>query len=362
MSFDDLTAMRRLDSQKLIDQISQLPDQLENAWNLGQFLPLPDREGLVNIVVAGVGDSVTGLELAASYVSAMCPLSISICRQYSLPAWARGPETLVIVSSHTGNDEEAESVFEQAHARGCQVVVLTTGGMLAAIGKQHGDLCWLYEYAGQPRQAVGFSFGFFIAGLFRMGLIPDPQPDLRDALHALRNQQTNLLPEVPVAFNPAKRLAGQMVGRWVFLLAADDLEPVARRWKSQINQIAKTWAGFELLPEADHHAPVGLSHPEGALMQMIALFFAAPSNHPRNQRRLDLTRQMFIVQGINTDVLYAKGECSMAHLWTLVLLGDYTSYYLAMAYGEDPTPVDAIALLAPELVQEKNPDPKSHLS
>ncbi len=361
MSFEDLAAMRRLDSQGLIDQMYQLPDQLENAWNLGQILPLPDREGLVNIVAAGVGDSVAGLELAAAYVSNMCPLSISICRQYSLPAWAWGPGTLVIVSSHTGNDEEAESVFEQAHTRGCRVVVLTTGGRLSALGKQHGDPCWLFEFSGQPRQAVGFSFGFLIACLFRMELIPDPQPDLRDALHALRNQLTNLLPDVPVAFNPAKRLAGQMIGRWVVIMAADDLEPVARRWKSQINQVSKTWAGFEGLPEADHHTPAGLSHPEGALMQMIALFLAAPSNHPRNQLRLDLTRQMFMVQGINTDVLYAKGESAMAYLWTLVILGDYTSYYLAIACGEDPTPVEAISLLALELERGKI-DPQNRLT
>ena len=152
-----------------------------------------------------------------------------------------------------------------------------------------------------------------------------------------------------------------MIDRWVVILAADDLEPVARRWKSQINQLAKTWAGFEGLPEADHHTLAGLSHPEGALMQMIALFLAAPSNHPRNQLRLDLTRQMFMVQGINTDVLYAKGESAMAYLWTLVILGDYTAYYLAIACGEDPTPVEAISLLALELERGKT-DPQNRLT
>ncbi len=349
MIFDDLTAMRRLDTQGMIDQINQLPDQLENAWDLGLGLVLPDRESLRNIVIAGVGDSVTGLELAASYASITCPISISMCRQYSLPSWARGSETLVIISSHSGNDEEALSVFSQARENDCQIVVLTTGGMLAELGQKHGYPRWLFEYAGQPRQAVGFSFGFLIAALFRMDLILDPYLDLRDALHALRNQQTNLLPEVPVAFNPAKRLAGQMMDRWVFVLAAEALEPVARRWKGQINQAAKTWAQFESLPEADHNTLSGLSRPEGALSQMIALFLDAPSYHPRNRLRLELTRQMFMVQGVNTDVLYAKGESLMAYLWTLLLLGDYTSYYLAMANGEDPTPVEALTMLELEL-------------
>lgn len=349
MIFEDLVAMRRLDTQGMMDQIYQLPDQLEKAWELGQYLPLPDSEGLHNIVIAGVGDSATGLELAASYVSMTCSLSISTCREYRLPFWARGSETLVFISSHSGNDEEALSVFRQAQENGCQIVILTTGGMLGELGQKHGYPCWLFEYAGQSRLAVGFGFGFLIAGLFRMGLIPDPYLDLRDALHALRNQQTNLLPEVPVAFNPAKRLAGQMVGRWVYVLAAEFLEPVARRWKSQINQMAKTWAQFEFLPEADHNTLAGLSHPGDALAQMIALFLEAPLYHPRNRLRLELTRQMFMVQGMNTDVLHAKGESIMAYLWTLLLLGDYTAYYLSMAYGEDPTTVEAFVVLELEL-------------
>jgi glucose/mannose-6-phosphate isomerase len=32
----------------------------------------------------------------------------------------------------------------------------------------------------------------------------------------------------------------------------------------------------------------------------------------------------------------------MAQQWTLLHFGDYVAYYLAMAYGVDPTPVDAI--------------------
>jgi glucose/mannose-6-phosphate isomerase len=65
--------------------------------------------------------------------------------------------------------------------------------------------------------------------------------------------------------------------------------------------------------------------------------------------RLDYTRQILMTQGINTDVIRAKGESDLAHLWTLLHFGDYTSYYLAMAYGEDPTPVDFLTSLKEEM-------------
>jgi glucose/mannose-6-phosphate isomerase len=141
--------------------------------------------------------------------------------------------------------------------------------------------------------------------------------------------------------NPAKRMAGQLVGRWVNVYGSGSLAPVARRWKTQVNEIAKAGAGFELLPEADHNALAGLKNP-ALLMQTMTLFLRAPSDHPRNHLRAELTRQGFMVAGMNTDIYDANGESRLAHIWTALHFGDYMAYYLAMAYGMDPTPVEAL--------------------
>jgi glucose/mannose-6-phosphate isomerase len=136
-------------------------------------------------------------------------------------------------------------------------------------------------------------------------------------------------------------MAGQLVGRWVNVYGSGILAPVARRWKGQVNELAKAGAGFEFLPEADHNALAGLENPE-VLMKTMTLFLRAPSDHPRNHLRADLTRHGFMVAGLNTDVYNANGESRLAHLWTALHFGDYMAYYLAMAYGVDPTPVDAL--------------------
>jgi glucose/mannose-6-phosphate isomerase len=145
-----------------------------------------------------------------------------------------------------------------------------------------------------------------------------------------------------VTRNPAKRLAGQLVGRWVNVYGSGCLAPVARRWKGQINEIAKAGAGFEILPEADHNALAGLLNPADILSDTMTLFLRAPSNHPRTRLRTDLTRREFMVEGLNTDGYEAQGETPLAHIWTTLHFGDYTAYYLAMAYGADPTPVEAL--------------------
>jgi glucose/mannose-6-phosphate isomerase len=121
------------------------------------------------------------------------------------------------------------------------------------------------------------------------------------------------------------------------------LEPVARRWKTQINEIAKAWAQFEALPEADHNTLEGVANPTENLAQVMALFLRAPSYHPRNQLRTDQTKTIMMLEGLNTDFIDAGGDSRLAHQWTALHFGDYTAYYLAMAYGVDPTPVEHLA-------------------
>jgi len=102
-------------------------------------------------------------------------------------------------------------------------------------------------------------------------------------------------------------------------------------------------ANFEFLPEADHNTLAGTINPTETLnAHTMTMFLRAPSDHPCNRKRSDLTRQAFMLEGLNTDSVDARGESQLAHMWTLILFGDYMAYYLAMAYGVDPIPVDAL--------------------
>jgi glucose/mannose-6-phosphate isomerase len=126
------------------------------------------------------------------------------------------------------------------------------------------------------------------------------------------------------------------------VFGADLLEPVARRWKTQLNELAKAWGQFETLPEANHNALAGLSQPEQALSSAMALFLRAPSYHTRNLLRMDLTKQAYMLEGLNTDFMDAQGDTPLAQQWTVLHLGDYVAYYLAMLYETDPTPIQVL--------------------
>ncbi len=355
MLLDDLDRLQQVDSQRMQEEIERLPDQLEQAYTLGLNAPAPPRpDPLAQIVIAGMGGSAIGGDLLAAYVADLCPVPILVHRDYGLPAFARRQSTLVVCSSHSGNTEETLDSFEAARNAGCSLLALCTGGELARRARQAGIPLWIFEHRGQPRAALGFSFGFLLALLVRLGLIPDQTQDVQQAVQAMRALQQQLRPEVETVHNPAKRYAGQLMERWVTVFGAGRLAPVARRMKTQINELAKAAATFEILPEADHNTLAGTMQPADLLQtRTMHLFLRAPSDHPRNRLRSDLTRQHFLLEGANTDVLDATGDGPLAHMWSLILFGDYLAYYLAIAYGIDPTPVDALTQLKDSLSQSR---------
>lgn len=345
MNLDDFVSFKQLDSQNMLNEIDNLPDQLQSAWELGQTQPLPETEVLRRVVITGMGGSAIGADLLAAYASSVCPLPVIVHRDYGLPAFAEGPETLVIASSHSGNTEETLEAFNFALEAGCSLVAVCTGGELDKRARVNAIPVWRFVHGGQPRAAVGFSFGLLLAVFSRLGLIDSPDDmstEVLTAVETMKSQQETLRADVATVKNPAKRQAGQLVGRWVNVYGSGILAPVARRWKGQMNEIAKAGAGFEYLPEADHNALAALKNTEEILSRTMTLFLRSSSDHPRNRLRTELTRQAFMVEGLNTDIYDAKGESPLEHIWTALHFGDYMAYYLAMAYGMDPTPVEAL--------------------
>lgn len=358
MNLDYYQAFSSIDPQDMYSHIDGLPNQLNDAWSLGKRQPDPTwthlagKPAIQQVVISGMGGSAIGGDLLTAYLEPYVQVPVYVHRDYSLPAWAKGSETLVIASSHSGNTEETLDSFNVALSRGCRCLVVSTGGKLAGMALERAVPVWTFKHEGQPRAAVGYSFCLLLSLFYRLGLLPenlDVEKEVGEAVSAMRLQQAELRKEVAVVNNPAKRYAGQLVGRWVTVLASGLLAPVARRWKGQVSEIAKAWAQFEFIPEADHNTLAGTVNTEELLSHIMVIFLRSTTDHPRNALRLDFTRQGFMLEGLGTDFIDAMGESRLAQQWTILHFGDYMSYYLAMAYEVDPTPVVALQSLKARL-------------
>ena len=343
MNLDDLDLFKRIDTRNMLAQIDGLPDQLQSAWELGQNQTLPAFANIQNIVIAAMGDSALAAELVAASVSSSIRLPVTLHRGYGLPAFASGQQTLVVCISHSGNSEEVLDAFEAAKKNKCSLFVISMGGELANRAVEKNIPAWKFDSKGVvDTAAIAYPFALLLALLSRLNLIPDPAADVAEAIAMMKRSQQHITADMIAAKNPAKRYAGQLVGRWVTFVGTETLAPVTRRWKMQINQLAKAGANFEIIPEATHNTLIATINPNPTLnAHTMTLFLRAPSDHPRNRLRSDLMRQAFMLEGLNTDVIDARGESVIAHLWTLMIFGDYMAYYLAMAYGADPSEEDA---------------------
>jgi glucose/mannose-6-phosphate isomerase len=353
---NDVELIQAADPHGMLGHIASLPQQLGDGWVAADAI---DRDAVPKslhqvdrVVVAGMGSSALSGSLWAALLAPECRLPISVVRDYDLPAHAYDANALVIAVSYSGNTEETLACFEQARQRGCRLIAITGGGQLRDTARTSGAPVISIDYAARRQASLGWTLAALLNIASRLGWVHDFTPEINTTTNILREWGGELAPTSPVTKNLAKREAGQLMGRSVVMFGAGLFAEVARRWKEQINETAKAWAALEVLPEADHNSLAGADWPDGATSKVMALFLTGQADHPRNAQRVQLTRQAYLMAGCNTDVLLARGETPLAQALSLVLLGDFMSFYLALLYGVDPALVPSVAEFKAALAAE----------
>ena len=175
-----------------------------------------------------------------------------------------------------------------------------------------------------------------------------------EAVAQLKRRQAELSPDVPVARNEAKQLAGKLYGKVAVIYGAGFLSGTARRFKGQLNENSKSWAFSDLLPELDHNSVVGYRFPEGAsAKQAQVVMLRSPLLHRRTLLRYQVTAELLAKSGGKALFVDALGDSPLAQMMDVITVGDFTSYYLAMLNGVDPSPVDAIDFLKKRLAERR---------
>lgn len=181
--------------------------------------------GCERVVVAGLGGSAIGPTLAVEVLNNMGYfVPVEICRDYPLRYHQLGPEVLVIISSFSGNTEEALFTYEEAARNGCPVLCVATGGLLEKCAKDQDDpfveIPVKDGFEGgdvivQPRESIGFSTMTFLSLFARLGVARSRElgtfglPDLKiwPACGFLDSLDAKWGPRQPLRCNEAKKAA-----------------------------------------------------------------------------------------------------------------------------------------------------------
>ena len=367
MNLDDPGTSATVDPQRMGRLIAELPDHCAAAWDTARAalqLPAAYRQP-AHVVVLGMGGSAIGADLARGLYLDRLPAPLQVVRSYEPPAYV-GPQTLVIACSHSGNTAESLSAFAAAERRGAKLIAITTGGQLADLAQRAGIPLVKYTCplpAGgqggaeptrqaQPRAALGYSFTAVLAVLHAIGWAPEAGADLPAALDAVRSVGTEYAPPRPEATNRAKQLARRLWQRVPIVYGAGWLVEVARRWKAQCNENAKQWAFHEELPELNHNAVEGYRLPAADTAPLTVVSLESARYPPAIRQRAAITRRILVERAVPCEVVTIAGPNRLAEVLTAVHLGDWTSYYLALLNGVDPTPVPTLEWLKAELERE----------
>jgi glucose/mannose-6-phosphate isomerase len=341
-------AIAAVDASHQLDDVLAMPEHLRDALWRVESASLEPHDAPGGMVVAGMGGSVIGGALARAVLGDGASRPIVLARGYALPPWTT-PDTTVLCSSYSGNTEETLAVWEAAGALGARRIVATTGGKLAQAAR--ADRVPVIPLPGgfQPRVAVGYSLvvALEVAALCGAGDRLHCETDVA-AAHAERlveewgpDGASDSLP---------KELARGLHDTIPQIAGAGLTAPVAYRWKSQINENAKTPAFAHELPELDHNEIMGWAGAE-ELGRFSAVFLDDCDLHPRIHQRIELTRGLIAADAAATYRVESVGESRMERLVSLVLLGDLVSLYLAVLRGVDPSPVEMIERLKGELAR-----------
>jgi glucose/mannose-6-phosphate isomerase len=334
-NLDDMIAIENADPSGTREQMAAFLDHLEGGCRADAT---PSRE-VADAYMCGIGGSAIGADILGDLMLSAGLKPMTVVRDISLPSTA-GMRSLAIITSYSGNTQEALDCFEDAVSRGCEVVTIASGGRLQELAREQGAATMAVPKGVQPRAALGHLLGRQAAALQAYGFGPLAK-ELEAAARISRPVLERFSPASPSGRNPAKKTAEALKGHVPVVYAPRPMRSAAVRWQNQINENAKMVAFAGEMPEMNHNQMVGWL--SGDVPARCRPVFLLPSGlAPTVDRMARVTVQMFNERDLSPIVIPLTQETMAENLLTALMMGDAVSLYLAILRGVDPEPVDVI--------------------
>jgi glucose/mannose-6-phosphate isomerase len=337
---DDPDYVNRVDPRGMLDVITSLPESAEDALEKAERVNFKYRR-FRSLVVAGMGGSAVGGLLLRDWLSQMSSVPIIVSRDYILPGFV-GSDTLLFVVSYSGGTEETLSTFEEAKLQGAKMVAFTSGGELEKRARATRLTTYKLPTGYQPRAAIAHQFFTLAIAARKAGITGDCWWEVKEAIDTLKVLRNEMRPEVPTKSNPAKRLAEELKDYIPIVYGSHIHEAVAYRWNTQLNENGKSPAASSFIPEAFHNATVASEGEPALLKHICAVFLTDPMEEERLAAKT-LRFMSLLKPGFGKILeVQARGEGRLARMLSALYIGDYTSAYLGILYGKDPSTVESI--------------------
>jgi glucose/mannose-6-phosphate isomerase len=313
----------------MLESIKKYPELCEDAVERTNGSNLPNYH-FHKIIVCGMGGSAVGGELFKDLLRDELLIPIEVSKQYHLPEYA-DENTLVFCVSYSGGTEETLSQFVEAVERKCKIISLASGGKLKEWCEKLTLPIILLPEGFQPRAALPYLFLPMIAYLEKVGLV-NFQEDIEESIQMFGK----------INLEEMDRVASSLIGSSIAVYG--ESPSIVRRFKNQFNENSKTPAKCDVFPELDHNEIMGYQHP--SLNKNYSVIILRNEDEQEEiKARIELTKAAIKNSAKQIIEIYSRGKSKLAKMFSLVYVGDYLSYRLAVLNGVDPEKVENISKL-----------------
>lgn len=338
-NLDQPELIQALDKSDMAAYILALPSQIEESLAKTETLTLPpDWQRITNICFVGMGGSATAGDLMANLPALDLKIPLMVIRDFELPNWV-DEKTLTVIVSHSGQTAETLAAFKYAAAKEAKIFVVAERGDLEQLAEKEKAVIFDYDTLAQPRAAVGFQLGAILGLLKKLALI---DYEFEASLQVLKKLNKELNPQVLTENNLAKNLAYFCFDHLPVIVSSGILKTTAWRWKTQLNENAKNFAYVENLPECMHNSIEGLDFPKRFRDDLVYLILSNSFTVLELLDKQESLKNILQEKNIAYELIEAVGEDVLSQKLSMLLLGDWVSYYLALLNNVDPTPVETI--------------------
>jgi glucose/mannose-6-phosphate isomerase len=319
--------------------VESFTEQLKKAKEIASKAVISKGSNIQNIIVTGLGGSGIGGTILNELVNDTCKVPIIINKDYFLPGFA-GENTLLIVSSYSGNTEETVQVMAEAIAKKVQIVCVTSGGTVLELAKQH-QLEFIEIPGGNPpRSCIGYSLVQLIQILISKGFAEQKlMENLDRTVELLNNEKGNIKIE-------AAAIAQKLTGQIPVIYSLGSCEGVSVRFRQQINENSKALCWHHVFPEMNHNELVGWTTEN---KNLTVVTFHTKFDYKRTQKRYEVCKPIFEKYAKEVIDIKAKGATKLEQFFYLIHMGDWISCYIADIRKIDAVEVNVIDHLKKEL-------------
>ncbi|MGP8077661.1 MAG: SIS domain-containing protein [Thermoplasmata archaeon] len=329
---------------------ADLPNGILSGFRSGRELALPNDAESPRVYVVGMGGSAIAAELLRGVVDTESRLGLTVLRSADLPRALDAKDRAVLVS-YSGETWETLRAYEAAGRAGARRVVVTSGDRFSERAEDDG-VPVLRVPPGMPsRAAVGHLLGG-ILGLLDLAFPESNEARIARIAERLRAEIGRYVREG----GPAAEVAEAIGVRTPYICAETGFFPLARRWKSQIEENAKRLASFDEIPELFHNAIVGWnSLPRSEARRYAAVLLEWTEEEPSVRKGIRYFERLLASRGVRAVRVPLTSEDRLEAMIRGVALGDQVSLRLAERRRTDPGPVEAIDRLRTALGRTDGP-------